>query len=71
MSIETVEIESVHGSAKRLVFYKAQDHLGVWHQWGPVITSDPDWDEEAYKTIVAQKLEDKLADQEASRLLEE
>lgn len=73
MSIETVEIESIHGALgqQRMIFYKAQDHLGVWHNYGPVITVDDEFDVDAFKTIVAEKVANYLADREAELLLGE
>lgn len=72
MSIEKVEIESIHGAKdqQRLIFYRAQDHLGQWHSYGPIITVDPDFDIEKFKDTVAAKLENSLADAEFNRVLE-
>lgn len=72
MSIVTTEIESIHGSAgqQRMIFYKCQDHLGVWHNFGPVITTDDAFDVEAFKTVVAGKVAETLAEIEFNALLE-
>lgn len=73
MSIELVEIESVHGQTgqQRMIFYKAQDHLGAWHKYGPVITVDDSFDADSFKTVVAGKIESRLAEEEFNALLEE
>ena len=73
MSIESVVIESIHGAKgqQRMVFYRAQDHLGVWHNYGPMVTSDDDFDEEAFKTAVEGKIEERLAAQEFEALIGE
>jgi len=66
MSIVATEIESVHGAAsgQRLIFFRCQDHLGVWHSYGPVISNDAEFDAEAFKSIVAVKVAESLAEQE-------
>jgi hypothetical protein len=66
VSIVTTEIESIHGAAseQRMVFYRCQDHLGVWHSYGPVITIDADWDADAFMPTVAEKIARRLADGE-------
>lgn len=72
MSIVTTEIESTHGGAneQRLIYYKCQDDSGEWHIYGPVISNDANFDAEAYKSTVASRMADKLAEQEAERILE-
>ena len=69
MSIVATEIESIHGTTKRMIFYRCQDHLGAWHPYGPVITNDTGFDEVAFKTNVAVKVATILAEQEAKSLL--
>jgi len=69
MSIVTTEIESIHGSAPRMIFYRCQDHLGEWHNYGPVISNDPQFDADAHKAIVAVKVAESLANQEANEVL--
>lgn len=73
MSIEKVEVESIHGAKgqQRMIFYKAQDHLGVWHSYGPMVTSDDDFDEDAFKAVVEGKIEERLAAQEFEALIGE
>jgi len=72
MSIESVVIESIHGAKgqQRMIFYRAQDHLGVWHNYGPVMTIDDNWDEEAFRATVAAKMAVMLADREFSKIIE-
>jgi hypothetical protein len=71
MSIAAVEVESVHGGANetRFVFFRYQDHLGEWRNYGPVITNDPAWDAEAYKPLLAAKMEARLAEAEINEAL--
>ena len=71
MSIVATEIESVHGSAggQRIVLYRCQDHLGAWHNYGPVITTDDAFDEVAFKSTVAEKVARQLSEAEANSLL--
>jgi hypothetical protein len=69
MSIVATEIESIHGDTQRMIFYRCQDHLGEWHNYGPVITSDTNFDADAHKAIVAVKVAESLAEQEATRLI--
>jgi hypothetical protein len=71
MSIVATEIESVHGEVgkQRMIFYRCQDHLGAWHPYGPLITTDDAFDAEAHKTVVAEKVAAELAEAEAQQLL--
>jgi len=69
MSIVTTEIESIHGSAHRMIFYRCQDHLGAWHSYGPVITSDTNFDADAFKPTVAVKVAAQLAEAEANQVI--
>ncbi len=70
MAIVATEIESIHGAAnqKRLIFYKCQDHLGVWHNYGPVY-AEPGFNIDAHKTIVAAKMTESLANTEFELLI--
>lgn len=72
MSIVATEVESIHGAIgqQRMIFYRCQDSEGQWHGYGPVITIDESFDADAYKTIVAAKVADMLAEAEARELLE-
>jgi hypothetical protein len=71
MSIVATEVESVHGGMgqQRLIFYRCQDSEGVWHNYGPVITTDAAFDADAHKTVVASKVAAALAEAEAQELL--
>ena len=69
MSIVATEIESIHGSADRAIFYRCQDHFGTWHSYGPVITRDVNFDAEAFKPIAAAKVTERLAEIEANELI--
>ena len=69
MSIVTTEIESIHGDTQRLIFYRCQDHLGEWHNYGPVISNDQQFDAEAHKAIVAVKVAESLAAYEALEVI--
>lgn len=69
MSIVATEIDSIHGDVQRMIFYRCQDHLGTWHNYGPVITSDVNFDANAHKAVVAVKVAEALAEQEAARLI--
>ena len=71
MSIVATEIESVHGAVgqQRMIFYRCQDHLGAWHSYGPVITTDNAFDAEAHKTAVALKVTDSLAESEFAQVI--
>ncbi len=72
MSIVATEIDSIHGriGQQRMIFYKCQDHLGTWHNYGPVITIDDAFDAEAHKAVVAAKIAAALAETEAQQITE-
>ena len=67
--IVLTEIESVHGSTQRMIFYRCQDSQGTWHPYGPVITSDANFDAEAFKATVALKVAASLAQAEFERVI--
>ena len=71
MSIVATEIDSIHGriGQQRMIFYKCQDHMGVWHSYGPVITIDDGFDAEAHKAVVAAKVAESMAAVEAADLV--
>lgn len=60
MSIVSVEVDSVHGSAEgqRMVFYRCLDDQGVQINYGPVFTTDPSFDAEAHCAILLAKLQE-------------
>lgn len=63
--IVATEIESVHGAdtGRHMVFYRCQDSQGVWHPYGPVMAA-PGFDREAFKSVVAAKVAESLAQAE-------
>jgi hypothetical protein len=67
--IVVTEIESVHGSAQRMIFYRCQDQNGNWYPYGPVITTDANFDANAFKATVALKVAESLAVQEFEGLI--
>ena len=64
-----VEIDSTHGDRQRMIFYRITDDAGGVHQYGPVITIDPEFDPEAHKSVVLAKMQESLAAQEFDALL--
>ena len=72
MAIVSTEVEvDMPGNAQtpRMVWYRCQDSEGQWHSYGPVCTTDPAFDKEAYKTMVATAVADNLAAREFEQLL--
>lgn len=71
MAIVATEIESIHGptTGRHLVFYRCQDHLGEWHNYGPV-NAAAGFDSEAFKTIAAEKVAESLARSEFDGLVQ-
>ena len=63
MAIVASEVESIHGDPRgqRMIFYRFQDETGVWHSYGPVITSDPDLDLDAQRELLAIKIAERMA----------
>ena len=62
MAIVKTEIESTHGKgSNRMIYYRCQDHEGLWHSYGPVITSDERFDADAHKTVVSDRVAEELA----------
>jgi hypothetical protein len=73
MSIIATEIDSIHGriGQQRMIFYRCQDHLGTWHNYGPVITTNDAFDAEAQKPNIAEIVAASLAESETAQLLAE
>ena len=71
MSIVSTEIESVHGAdtGRHLVFYRCQDSQGNWHDYGPVVTIDDNFDANAFKTAIAAKVSAALAAAEFEQVI--
>lgn len=66
----TVTIDSDQSwETPRRIYYKVTDDHGGVHQYGPVFTSDPAFDAEAFKTVVAAKMTEALAKQEFEELI--
>lgn len=53
----------------RMVYYQITDDFGGLHTYGPVITSDPVFDAEAYKTVVLDKVSAALAEAEFNQVI--
>ena len=71
MSIVSTTVHEVaSGPSQRLLYYRCTDHLGALHDYGPVITSNPAFDADAHRTVVAVKVAEALAAREAAQLLE-
>jgi hypothetical protein len=54
----------------RMVYYKVTDDFGGDHRYGAVITVDPAFDAEAFKTVVEAKVAAMLAENEFNQLIE-
>ena len=56
--MRSVEVESVHGDpgGNRLVFFRCLDDSGAAVVYGPVITTDPAFDPQAYCQVLLDKL---------------
>jgi hypothetical protein len=63
MSIERVEIESIHGDGGldglRMIYYRCIADDGCVALYGPVITSDPAFDGSAYCEMLRAKLNER------------
>lgn len=72
MSIVATEVESIHGGLgqERMIFYRCQDHLGVWHSYGPVRTTDDNFDVNALMPAISEKTARVLAEKEFAEALE-
>lgn len=68
MSIVAVEVVSDTGTAPREVRFRVQDSSGAWHDYGPVFTN-PQWDAEAFKPLLAAKVAAQLAQREFEQAL--
>lgn len=65
-----VEIDSDQTwETPRRVYYKITDDFGGVTYYGPVFTSDPNFDAEAFKTTVATKVASRLADKEFEQVI--
>ena len=64
-----IESEVNSGPGQRMIYYRCQDSQGAWHRYGPVITADPGFDAEAFKSVVAEQVGSSLAESEFEGLL--
>ena len=72
MTIVVTEIERIHADGnQRRIYYRCQDHLGQWHNYGPLNTSDAGFDAEGFKAVVAAKIALSLAETEVQQVLEQ
>lgn len=71
--IVATEVECIHGSLgqRRMIFYRCQDHLGQWHNYGPMVTTDDNFDVDGFKAVVAEKVANQLAEAEFNRIIGE
>lgn len=53
----------------RMIYYKVVDDYGVEHRYGAVMTVDPAFDAEAFKTVVEAKVSEMLAQSEFNQLV--
>lgn len=67
--IVKTEIESVHGSKHRLIFFRSTDDAGGVHKYGPVITADEKLDPASLIDVVAKRVQQSL--DEADRAKQE
>jgi len=72
MATGDVLVESIHGGTNdlRSIYYSYEDSQGVLHSYGPVQTTDPNFDIEAHKSMVAAKVAEDLAEMEFRNLAE-
>jgi hypothetical protein len=61
MSIDRVEIESIHGGPEglRMIYYRCIAEDGTTHAYGPVITSDSAFDADGYCERLRAKLDER------------
>jgi hypothetical protein len=68
--IVATEYDITQNGSRRIIAYRCQDHLGVWHNYGPVTTSDPSFDPDAHIPLVEQKVASALAQSEFAGMVE-
>ena len=64
-----VTIEDDIPGSPRMIYYKVVDDYGVEHRYGAVMTVDPAFDAEAFKTVVEAKVVAMLAETEFNQLI--
>lgn len=55
---------------RRTIMFYCLDHLGNEHPFGPVYSTDPNYDPSVTAPLVGAKVESKLADAEFAALME-
>jgi hypothetical protein len=68
--VSTTIISDETSGSRRMIRYRCTDSAGGTHDYGPLITVDPNFDAEAHKSTVAEKLAYVLAEQEADEVLQ-
>ena len=66
--IVTIDSDQTWETPRR-VYYKVVDDAGGVTYYGPVFTSDPAFDAEAHKTVVAAKVAESLAQAEFNQVI--
>ena len=56
---------------RRVITFYALDHLGVEHPFGPVFSSDANYDPETTKNLIGAKIEARLQEREIHEWLDE
>jgi hypothetical protein len=69
MSIVATEFDVKGGGGKWSVYFRCQDHLGQWHPYGPIVTSNEFFDPNDAVSVVEGKVAARLAEQEFSRVI--
>lgn len=69
MSIVATEYDVLVDGSRRRILYRCQDHLGQWHQYGPVFTVDANFDPSAHASVVSAKVATTLAEREATEVI--
>ncbi len=64
-----VTIEDDMPGNPRMIYYKVTDDYGVEHRYGAVMTVDPAFDAEAFKTVVEAKVAAMLVENEFNQLV--
>lgn len=55
---------------RRTITFFCLDHLGVEHPFGPVFSSDPNYDPETTKNLIGAKVELRLAEAEFAAIVD-
>ena len=68
MSIVNVTITEDSGTSPRVLRFRLEDSAGGFHDYGPMFTV-PSFDAEAFKPLLAAKVEARLAETEADQVI--